>query len=115
MPLCLKSLKIFDQCVLQVLTYGCETWNLSVKMIQNSERVAQKGMERCMLGISKRDRKRNTIIRAQTKVIVRVNIIVRVKELKWDWAGHTARRQDGRWTKEIFNWYPRDQKHQRKR
>ena len=56
-------------------------------------RVAQKGMKKCMLGISKRDRKRNTIIRAQTKVS---DIIVRVKKLKWDWA-----RQNGRWTKEI--------------
>ena len=92
--------EIFDQCVLPVLTYGCETWNLSVKMMQKL-RVAQKGMERCMLGISKRDRKRNTIIRAQTKVS---DIIVRVKKLNWDWAGHIARRQDGRWTKEILNW-----------
>ena len=84
---------------------------LKCEMIQNS-RVAQKGMKRCMLEISKRDRNRNTIIRAQTKVS---DIIVRVKKLKWDWAGHIARRQDGRWTKEILNWYPRDQKRPRKR
>ena len=88
------------------MTYGCEAWNLNSKMTQKLQ-VAQRGMERCMLGISKRDRQRNKDIRAQTKVS---DIIVRVVRLKWNWAGHVARRQDERWTKEILNWYPRDQK-----
>ena len=30
MPFCLKR-KLFDQCVLPVLTYGCETWTLNSK------------------------------------------------------------------------------------
>ena len=25
---------------------------------------------------------------------------------KWKWAGHVARRSDGRWTKEVLNWSP---------
>ena len=104
MPLCLKR-KVFDQCILPVITYGCETWSLNSKMIQKL-RVTQRGMERCMLGISKRDRERNVDIRAKTKIS---DIIVRVKKLKWNWAGHIARRQDRRWTKEILDWYPRDQ------
>ena len=110
MPLCLKR-KVFDQCILPVMTYGCETWSLNTKMIQKL-RVAQRGMERCMLGISKRDRQRNKDVRTRTKVS---DIIIRVKKLKWNWAGHVARRQDGRWTKEILNWYPRDQKRPKRR
>ncbi|MGH0153183.1 UNVERIFIED_CONTAM: hypothetical protein FKN15_055137 [Acipenser sinensis] len=31
LPLCLKR-KVFYQCVLPLLTYGCETWTLSAKM-----------------------------------------------------------------------------------
>jgi len=56
-PLCLKR-KVYDQCVLPVLTYGCETWTLNAKMTQKLQ-VAQRGMERCMLGITKRDKKIN--------------------------------------------------------
>ena len=84
---------------------------LKHKMIQKLE-VAQHGMERCMLGITKRDKKRNVEIRAQTKVS---DVIGRVKKLKWSWAGYITRSKDGRWTKEILNWYPRDQKRPRKR
>ena len=36
MPLYLKR-KVFDQCILPVMTYGCETWSLNTKMIQNLE------------------------------------------------------------------------------
>ena len=93
-PLCLKR-KVFDQCILPVMTYGCKTWNLSSKIAQELK-AAQRGMERCMLGISKRDRQRNKEIKAQTKVS---DIVVRVKKLKWNWAGHVARKQDDRWTK----------------
>ena len=98
MPLCLK-IKVFAQCILPVLTYDCETWCLNTSMTQKLK-VAQRGMERCMLGISRRDRKRNTDIRTKTGVS---DIIVRVKKMKWNWAGHIARRMDERWTKEVLN------------
>ena len=77
------------------MTYGYETWSLNTKMMQKLQ-VAQRGMERCMLRITKKDRMRNTEIRARTKIS---DIIIRVKKLKWNWAGHIARRQDNRWTK----------------
>ena len=57
-----------------------------------------------MLGITKRDRKRIEWIRQKTKVI---DVIQRVKLLKWQWAGHLARRTDNRWTTRITQWYPR--------
>jgi hypothetical protein len=46
-----------------------------------------------MLGITIRDRKRNTWVRSMTKV---VDIAERVKKLKWQWAVHIARRIGGR-------------------
>ena len=102
MPLYLKK-KAFDQCILPVLTYGCETWNLKAAVTQKLQ-VAQRSMERAMLGITRRDRKRIGWIREQTKV---TDIIHRIKSLKWQWAGHIARRTDNRWTTKIVEWYPR--------
>jgi len=110
MPLCLKK-KVYDQCFLPVLKYGCETWTLNAKMTQKFQ-AAQRGMEKCMLAITKRDKKKNTELRNRTKVL---DIVARVKQLKWNWAGHIARVVDGRWTKEVLNWYSRDQKRPKKR
>ncbi len=65
-PLSLKR-KVCDQCILPVLTYGSETWRLT-KELERKLRSAQRGMERRMLGITLRDKKRTSWIREQTKV-----------------------------------------------
>ncbi|CAH2267257.1 jg14725 [Pararge aegeria aegeria] len=49
-------------------------------------RVTQRAMERAMLGVSLRDR---------------------VAKLMWQWAGHLARRTDGRWGLKVLEWRPR--------
>ncbi|KAI5732128.1 hypothetical protein M8J77_021962 [Diaphorina citri] len=72
----------------------------------------QRSMERSMLGITRRDRKRITWIRAKTKVM---DVIERVKRLKWRWAGHVLRRTDGRWTTSILSWIPTNKKRGRGR
>ena len=56
-----------------------------------------------MLGITIRDKKRNTWIRQQTEV---EDVIAHIKLSKWRWAGHLARRSDGRWTKLTTLWKP---------
>lgn len=94
--------KVFDTCVLPVLTYGAETLTLT-KASKNKLRVAQRAMERSMLGITLRDRMTNQWIRQQTRV---VDVMKRIATLKWSWAGHIARRTDERWTKKIMNWRP---------
>ena len=101
-PQCLKS-KVFDQCVLPVMTYGSETWSLTVGLI-GKLKVAQRAMERAMLGVSLRDRIRNEEIRRRTKV---TDIAQRISKLKWQWAGHIARRTDGRWGCKVLEWRPR--------
>ena len=58
-------------------------------------------MERCMLGISLKDRKRASWIREQTKVD---DILLKIKRKQWQWAGHVARRRDNRWTKTVTDW-----------
>ena len=94
--------KVFDSCVLPVLTYGAETLTLT-KASENTLRVAQRAMERSMLGISLRDKRTNQWIRQQTKVL---DVMERIASLKWNWAGHIARMTDERWTKTIMNWRP---------
>ncbi|KAL0852521.1 hypothetical protein ABMA27_017001 [Loxostege sticticalis] len=101
-PQCLKT-KVFDQCVLPVMTYGTETWSLTMGIIRKLK-VTQRAMERAMLGVSLRDRIRNEEIRRRTKV---TDIARRIANLKWQWAGHIARRTDGRWGRKVLEWRPR--------
>ena len=110
MPMELKR-KVFNQCILPILTYGSETWILNAAITQRLQ-TTQRSMERCMLGITRRDRKRNIWVRMKTGV---TDIIEKIKSLKWMWAGHVARRNDGRWTSAVLNWTPRDVKRPRRR
>ncbi|CAH2218499.1 jg3196 [Pararge aegeria aegeria] len=82
------------------MTYGAETWKLTVDLIHKFK-VAQRAMERAMLGVSLRDRIRNDEIRRRTKV---TDIAQRINKLKWQWAGHVCRRTDGRWAILVLEW-----------
>ncbi|CAH0731533.1 unnamed protein product, partial [Brenthis ino] len=101
-PQSLKT-RAFNQCVLPVMTYGAETWTLTVGLVHKFK-VAQRAMERAMLGVSLADRIRNEVIRQRTKV---TDIARRISSLKWKWAGHVARRTDGRWSRSVLEWRPR--------
>ncbi len=84
--------------------YGSETWRLT-KELERTLRRAQRGMERRMLGIILRDRKRASWIREQKKV---EDILMALKNKKWTWAGHVMRRRDNRWTTRVTEWQPRN-------
>jgi hypothetical protein len=58
----------------------------------------------CVLRVTLPDRIRNHEIRKRTKV---TNIARRIAELKWQWAGHIARRTDGRWGGKVLERRPR--------
>ena len=77
-PMCLKR-KVYNACVIPAMTYACETWKLT-KRSEDLLRVAQRAMERAMLGITLRDRKRTTWIRRKTGIR---DIIQFVKQQKW--------------------------------
>jgi hypothetical protein len=79
-PLCLKK-KAYDQCVLPIMTCECETWMLNSRMLRKIQ-CTRRSMERCMLGITRRDRKRNTWVRSMIKV---ADIAVRVKRMREEW------------------------------
>lgn len=75
-------------------------------------RTIQRTMERIILGIPKRDRKTCAWIQKQTKM---VDVIERIKKLKWIWAEHVAGRNDDRWTKILAEWKPRDKRRPKRR
>ena len=103
-PVCLKR-KVYEQCVLPILTYGAETLTLTKKTV-NKIRIAQRKMERSLLDVSLKDKIRNTVLRERTKL---TDAVERMANLKWNWAGHVARLTDGRWTKKILEWRPRQE------
>ncbi|CAH2238163.1 jg22091 [Pararge aegeria aegeria] len=82
------------------MTYGSETLSLTTGLIRRL-RVNQRAMERAMLGVSLSDQIRNEEIRRRTRV---TDIAQQVAKLKW--AGHIARRTDGRWGLKVLEWRP---------
>ncbi|XP_047996401.1 uncharacterized protein LOC125234237 [Leguminivora glycinivorella] len=62
-PQCLKT-RLFNQCVPPSMTYGAETWTLSKKAV-HMIRVAQRAMERAMLGIKMQDRMHSLFRRSE--------------------------------------------------
>ena len=71
---------------------------------------AQTQMERSMLNITYRDRKRNIWVREKTKI---THVMEQVIRRKWTWAGHVIR--DNRWTLRVATWKPYERKRPRGR
>ena len=88
-PICLKR-KIMDTVILPAMTYRAETWILT-KHQERKLAVAQQGMERSLLNITKSNKIRNEMLRSKTKVED-----IRVQRM---WAGHRARKSNTRWAK----------------
>jgi hypothetical protein len=102
--------KLFDTCILPVLTYGCQTWALTKKQLSKLK-VCQHSMERSMMGVKRKDKKRLDEIRGQTRI---EDITVKIRKLKWKWTGHMMRGKD-KWSRTATIWYPRDHKRKRGR
>ena len=96
---CLKR-HIYNACVLPPMTYGAETWPLTI-LAKNKLAAEQTAMERSMLNITCRDRKPNIWVRENTKVTY---VIEQVRRWKWTRAGHVSRIRDNRWTLRIITW-----------
>lgn len=99
MPVNIKT-KVMTSCILPCLTYACQTWKYTTKL-KNKLSICQRGMERSMLNIRKIQKIRHTKIRHLTKA---TDVLNHALKLKWKWAGHVARLQDGRWSKRVTIW-----------
>jgi hypothetical protein len=92
----------------QLSRYIHTTHALSPKGYQRNHRyilrdicILQWAMERVMFAVSLRDRIRNDEIRKSPKVTEKAR---RIADLKWQWAGHSARKTDGRWGGKVLEW-----------
>lgn len=95
--------KIFNTCILPIMTYGCQTWATTQKTFQKLI-TCQRGIERSMLGYTLRHKKRAVDIRKITKV---EDVSRKTKTLKWRWTGHMMRDQKQKWSTTITGWTPR--------
>ena len=59
--------KVFNQCVLPAITYGCQTWSHTRALVKKLE-TSHQAMERKILNVKLNYRIRNTIIRQRTRV-----------------------------------------------
>jgi hypothetical protein len=64
LPISLKT-KVFNQCIMPVLSYGSETWS-TTKRLETKLQVTQRAMERIIVGVSKRDKITNINLRKMT-------------------------------------------------
>ena len=65
-PMRLKR-KAFNECVLPVMSYGCETWSLNNSQLEKLVTTQMK-IERIMVGVTLKDRKSTNWIRKQNCV-----------------------------------------------
>lgn len=95
-PISLKR-KVFNRCVLPVLTYDVETLILTTSSAKKLT-TTQRKMERSMLKVSLWDHVRNEDLRRRTGV---TDFISQIASLKWNWAVHVVRMPDGGWTRRL--------------
>ncbi len=94
--------KIFKSNIQSVLTYGAQTWTTTARQ-RSSLTSTQMSMQRSMLGIKRKDRIRNEEI---TKKLRIKDCGYKINKLKFDYAGHVARREGGRWERRVLVWHP---------
>ena len=100
-PMTLKR-KLFHSSVTSAFLYASATWSATKKQYE-SVAVAQRRLERAMLGITLLDRRTNTRVRLVTKLRdVQEQCISR----KWLWCKRTADMEDWRWAKLVTEWVP---------
>ena len=102
-PMRLKR-KAFKECILAIMTYGCETWSFSNTQLEKLV-TTQIKMERIMIGVTMKGRKSTNWIREQSGL---TDIIRNIGESKHRWAVYVARRRAMDGQSESQNEYPMD-------
>ena len=91
-----------NRVILPAMKYGSETWSLTNKQRERLA-VAQRNMERSMLGIKRKDKKRNEWVREKTGAD---DIMEKIDAMKWSWAGQLGRMENDRWAKRSTSRHP---------
>lgn len=96
--------KVFNKCVLPVLTFRADTKEEKYEQT----RIIYTAMKRSLLLITLRDTTPNKEIWKITGVL---DAIRRLITIKWNWAGHVARRTKAQWTRIILEWRSSQEAH----
>ena len=75
--------QVMDQCVLQTMTYGCQTWSLNEQLITKL-RTVQRAMETKMLNVKLQDKLPCADIRTRRKIINITEINETNMEIGWN-------------------------------
>uniref|UniRef100_A0A7E4V613 Endonuclease-reverse transcriptase n=1 Tax=Panagrellus redivivus TaxID=6233 RepID=A0A7E4V613_PANRE len=94
--------RFFDQCILPAFLYAAETWSLT-KTNQSRLEIAQRRMERAMLGITLRDKKPNEWIRRKTGL---KDVVSNAQDRKRKFANKLNNHKGDRWTTRLTKWTP---------
>ncbi|KAK0418219.1 hypothetical protein QR680_013439 [Steinernema hermaphroditum] len=94
--------RLFNQCVLPAMLYGCETWTLT-KAARRKLETSQRRMERRMLRVRLLDRRTNEWLRGVTKLKDAHGSATR---RKWNYAWKTARELPEKWSTKLEEWRP---------
>nr|pir hypothetical protein T02D1.1 - Caenorhabditis elegans [Caenorhabditis elegans] len=96
----------FDSIVLPALTYGSEAWTFT-KALSERVRITHASLERRLVGITLTQQRERDLHREDIRTMSLVRDPLNfVKKRKLGWAGHVARRKDGRWTTLMTEWRP---------
>jgi hypothetical protein len=96
--------QLFNSTVLPAMIYGSETWSLT-KADRMKLSVTERAIERRMIGVTRLDHVTNEQLRRQTQV---KDVVEEAEKAKLRWAGHLIRRDDGRWTRAVTEWWPQE-------
>ncbi|VDP55381.1 unnamed protein product [Heligmosomoides polygyrus] len=101
---------LFDSTVLPALKYASETWAIR-KQDEHAISVAQRGIERTMLGVTRltqvREGLRSSELRRRSKIR---DAVAWAKSSNIRWTGQIMRFADARWTKAVTDCIPLDAK-----
>ena len=110
-----RRLKLFKAVVQPTLLYGCSCWTMTREREQKV-RTTQRKMLRAIVGT--RRQLRDDDLEAWVDWVIRAtreaecamqkfgvpDWCEEIHRRRYRWAGHVARRQDGRWTREVLTW-----------
>ena len=96
------KLIIFNTILKPILTYAAETWSLTTKTSSQIQAAEMKTL-RLILGVTRRDRIRNTVIRERLGV---EPVLDTVEKSRLRWYGHVQRMPADEYPKHYLNWTP---------
>ena len=99
------KLIIFNTILKPILTYAAETWTLTTKTSSQIQAAEMKTL-RLILGITRRDRIRNEVIRERLGV---ESVLETVEKARLRWYGHVQRMPAEKYPEYLLNWPPKEE------